>query len=68
MLLRLLARLHEDNLALQIYIKDVKSSNGTSINGERLSGEGLESEPFELKFDDIVVSRLRTLPTSSAAT
>ena len=47
---------HEDNPALQIYIKDVKSSNGTFINGERLSGEGLESEPFELKSDDIVVS------------
>lgn len=40
----------------QIYIKDVKSSNGTFINGERLSLEGLESEPSELKSDDIVVS------------
>jgi hypothetical protein len=39
----------------QIYIKDVKSSNGTFINGERLSSEGHESEPFELKSDDIVV-------------
>ncbi|KAH9918701.1 uncharacterized protein BXZ73DRAFT_52796 [Epithele typhae] len=38
----------------KIYIKDVKSSNGTFINGERLSAEGLESEPFELKTDDIV--------------
>ncbi|EPQ50380.1 hypothetical protein GLOTRDRAFT_118337 [Gloeophyllum trabeum ATCC 11539] len=38
----------------KIYIKDVKSSNGTFINSERLSGEGLESEPFELKTDDIV--------------
>ncbi|KAH9939172.1 hypothetical protein B0H21DRAFT_698552 [Amylocystis lapponica] len=38
----------------KIYIKDVKSSNGTFINGERLSPEGLESEPFELKTDDIV--------------
>ena len=41
--------------AAQIFIKDVKSSNGTFINGERLSPEGLESEPFELKSDDIVV-------------
>jgi hypothetical protein len=41
---------------LQIYIKDVKSSNGTFINGERLSPEGHESEPFELKTEDIVVS------------
>ena len=39
----------------QIYIKDVKSSNGTFINGERLSPESVESEPFELKSDDIVV-------------
>ncbi|KAJ7641378.1 hypothetical protein FB45DRAFT_900052 [Roridomyces roridus] len=38
----------------KIYIKDVKSSNGTFINGDRLSLEGLESEPFELKSDDIV--------------
>ncbi|KAH9072878.1 hypothetical protein EDB83DRAFT_2568673 [Lactarius deliciosus] len=38
----------------KIYIKDVKSSNGTFINGERLSPEGAESEPFELKTGDIV--------------
>jgi hypothetical protein len=38
----------------KIFIKDVKSSNGTFINGERLSPEGLESEPYELKSDDIV--------------
>lgn len=40
----------------QIYIKDVKSSNGTFINGDRLSLEGVESEPFELKSEDMVVS------------
>jgi pSer/pThr/pTyr-binding forkhead associated (FHA) protein len=40
----------------QIYIKDVKSSNGTFINGSRLSQEGVESTAFELKTDDIVVS------------
>ncbi|KAI0031846.1 hypothetical protein K488DRAFT_51159 [Vararia minispora EC-137] len=39
---------------LLIYIKDVKSSNGTFINSERLSSESQESEPFELKTDDIV--------------
>lgn len=39
----------------KIYIKDVKSSNGTFINSERLSLEGVESQPFELKTDDIVV-------------
>ncbi|KAH7907215.1 SMAD/FHA domain-containing protein [Hygrophoropsis aurantiaca] len=38
----------------KIYIKDVKSSNGTFINGERLSPEGVESDPFELKNEDIV--------------
>ncbi|KAF6743335.1 hypothetical protein DFP72DRAFT_1100492 [Ephemerocybe angulata] len=38
----------------KIYIKDVKSSNGTFINGERLSSEAVESDPYELKSDDIV--------------
>ncbi|KDQ10943.1 hypothetical protein BOTBODRAFT_35721 [Botryobasidium botryosum FD-172 SS1] len=38
----------------KIYIKDVKSSNGTFINGDRLSSEGIESDPFELKSDDVV--------------
>ncbi|KAF5358879.1 hypothetical protein D9757_012312 [Collybiopsis confluens] len=38
----------------KIFIKDVKSSNGTFINGERLSAEGVESDPYELKSDDIV--------------
>jgi pSer/pThr/pTyr-binding forkhead associated (FHA) protein len=45
-----------DLFIVQIFIKDVKSSNGTFINGERLSPEGIESEPYELKSDDIVVS------------
>ena len=39
----------------QIFIKDVKSSNGTFVNGERLSVEGMESDPWELKTDDRVV-------------
>ena len=39
----------------KIFIRDVKSSNGTFINAERLSAEGVESDPFELKTDDIVV-------------
>ncbi|KAJ3777088.1 hypothetical protein EV361DRAFT_944381 [Lentinula raphanica] len=38
----------------KIFIKDVKSSNGTFINGDRLSPEGLESGPVELHSDDIV--------------
>ncbi|KZV94810.1 SMAD/FHA domain-containing protein, partial [Exidia glandulosa HHB12029] len=38
----------------KIWIKDVKSSNGTFVNQIRLSQEGVESEPFELHTDDIV--------------
>ena len=64
----LLPPLHEDNFALRIYIKDVKSSNGTFIDGERLSGEGLESEPFELKSEGVVVSLFHPFATSYTAT
>lgn len=38
----------------QVYIKDVKSSNGTFINGERLSPEAQESDVFELHNEDMV--------------
>jgi hypothetical protein len=38
----------------KVFIKDVKSSNGTFINGSRLSPEGQESDIFELHTDDIV--------------
>ncbi|KAA1472369.1 hypothetical protein DENSPDRAFT_821141 [Dentipellis sp. KUC8613] len=53
---KVLSRQHAEvwEEAGKIYIKDVKSSNGTFINGERLSLEGAESDPFELKSDDIV--------------
>ncbi|KAF8881790.1 hypothetical protein BD779DRAFT_1473265 [Infundibulicybe gibba] len=53
---KVLSRQHAEvwEEANKIFIRDVKSSNGTFINGERLSPEGLESEPFELKSDDIV--------------
>lgn len=53
---KVLSRQHAEiwEVSGKIYIKDVKSSNGTFINGERLSPEGVESEPFELKNDDIV--------------
>lgn len=44
--------------SIQIFIKDVKSSNGTFVNGERLSVEGMESEPWELKSEDRVVCKL----------
>lgn len=36
----------------RIWIRDVKSSNGTFVNGERLSQENRESEPKELKQAD----------------
>lgn len=38
----------------RVYIKDVKSSNGTFINGTRLSPESQESEPVELHSEDVV--------------
>ncbi|WFC99492.1 hypothetical protein MYAM1_002237 [Malassezia yamatoensis] len=38
----------------QVYIKDVKSSNGTFVNGTRLSPESQESEPYALHTDDVV--------------
>ncbi|KAK0545995.1 hypothetical protein OC846_005453 [Tilletia horrida] len=38
----------------KIFIKDVKSSNGTFINGERLSLEAQESDDFELHSEDHV--------------
>ncbi|GAA6039391.1 hypothetical protein JCM8097_002832 [Rhodosporidiobolus ruineniae] len=53
---KVLSRAHaevwsEDN---KVFIKDVKSSNGTFINGERLSPESSESDVFELHTDDVV--------------
>lgn len=38
----------------KVYIKDVKSSNGTFVNGTRLSPESQESEPYVLHTDDVV--------------
>lgn len=35
-----------------MYIKDVKSSNGTFLNGRRLSNENEESIPMEIKTND----------------
>ncbi|GLA01173.1 hypothetical protein AnigIFM60653_011032 [Aspergillus niger] len=36
----------------KIWIRDVKSSNGTFVNGQRLSPENRESEPHELREND----------------
>lgn len=46
----------------KIFIKDVKSSNGTFVNGDRLSPEGVESEPWELKTEDMVVRFFQRFP------
>ncbi|EED20193.1 cytoplasm to vacuole targeting Vps64, putative [Talaromyces stipitatus ATCC 10500] len=36
----------------KIWIRDIKSSNGTFVNGQRLSPESRESEPHELREND----------------
>ncbi|TIB77710.1 SMAD/FHA domain-containing protein [Wallemia mellicola] len=38
----------------KIYIKDVKSSNGTFLNNERLSPEGVESSSVELENNNLL--------------
>lgn len=38
----------------KVFIRDVKSSNGTFVNGQRLSPENRESEPRELREQDIL--------------
>lgn len=38
----------------RIFIRDVKSSNGTFVNGMRLSQENKESEPRELREQDLL--------------
>ncbi|KAK9452397.1 uncharacterized protein V1518DRAFT_431272 [Limtongia smithiae] len=55
---RVLSRQHAeiwaDRTSGSVWIRDIKSSNGTFVNGTRLSREGVDSEPFELKPDDII--------------
>ncbi|KAF3941410.1 hypothetical protein ABW19_dt0206991 [Dactylella cylindrospora] len=38
----------------RVYIRDVKSSNGTFVNGTRLSPENRDSEPHEIRAEDIL--------------
>jgi hypothetical protein len=38
----------------RVFIRDVKSSNGTFVNGLRLSPENKESEPRELREQDVL--------------
>lgn len=52
---KVLSRQHAEVFAERngkIYIRDVKSSNGTFVNGTRLSQENRESEPHELQTAD----------------
>ncbi|KAI8379678.1 SMAD/FHA domain-containing protein [Radiomyces spectabilis] len=51
---KVLSRTHAEiwNDKGKIYIKDVKSSNGTFLNGRRLSAECTESAPTEIRNDD----------------
>lgn len=52
---KVLSRQHAEIYAERngkIYIRDVKSSNGTFVNGARLSLENRESEPHELQTAD----------------
>ncbi|EST09352.1 Forkhead-associated (FHA) domain protein [Kalmanozyma brasiliensis GHG001] len=53
---KVLSRMHAEVWSQngKVYIKDVKSSNGTFINGERLSPEAQESDVFELHSEDMV--------------
>ncbi|KAI9315114.1 SMAD/FHA domain-containing protein, partial [Dichotomocladium elegans] len=51
---KVLSRTHAEiwNDHGKVFIKDVKSSNGTFVNGQRLSDENEESGPMELKMSD----------------
>ena len=53
---KVLSRMHAEIWCQdgKVFIKDVRSSNGTFINGERLSAEAQESDVFELHNEDMV--------------
>ncbi|KAF4548491.1 VPS64-like protein [Elsinoe fawcettii] len=54
---KVLSRQHAEVYAERngrIFIRDVKSSNGTFVNGKRLSPENKESEPHELREQDVL--------------
>ena len=48
------AEVYADRPSGRIFIRDVKSSNGTFVNGMRLSQENKESEPRELREQDVL--------------
>ncbi|KAI8602138.1 SMAD/FHA domain-containing protein [Dissophora ornata] len=51
---KVLSRVHAEvwSEAGKVYIRDLKSSNGTFLNARRLCPENMESEPFELNQND----------------
>ncbi|KAF9163709.1 hypothetical protein DFQ26_002230 [Actinomortierella ambigua] len=51
---KVLSRVHAEVWSenSKVYIRDLKSSNGTFLNGRRLCPEGVESEPFQLNPND----------------
>ncbi|KAG0201008.1 hypothetical protein BGX28_006082 [Mortierella sp. GBA30] len=51
---KVLSRIHAEvwSESGKVYIRDLKSSNGTFLNGKRLCPENMESEPFELNQSD----------------
>ncbi|KAL4959913.1 putative cytoplasm to vacuole targeting Vps64 [Aspergillus stella-maris] len=52
---KVLSRQHAEiwaDRAGKVWIRDVKSSNGTFLNGQRLSPENRESEPHEIREND----------------
>ncbi|KAF9199951.1 hypothetical protein BGZ49_009881 [Haplosporangium sp. Z 27] len=51
---KVLSRVHAEvwSEGGKVYIRDLKSSNGTFLNGRRLCPENTESEPFELNQND----------------
>jgi len=54
---KVLSRQHAEVYAERsgrVYIRDVKSSNGTFVNGKRLSLENKESDPHELREQDVL--------------
>lgn len=54
---KVLSRQHAEIYAERngrIFIRDVKSSNGTFVNGKRLSPENKESDPHELREQDVL--------------
>ncbi|ODQ50494.1 hypothetical protein SAICODRAFT_21469 [Saitoella complicata NRRL Y-17804] len=56
---KVLSRSHAEIFTSQttpfrVFIRDVRSSNGTFVNGVRLSKEGEESEPVELREGDVL--------------